>query len=191
MSIEFREADQSVHDLLGAVLAEYFPELDGMEPSLVVDIRMAVDGEGKGKRLKHHGHHVAAMIKVVSQEERSAGGADVRIKIDQASWDERSHREQTALLWHELNHVIPKQHTETGLLVLDPYGRPKIMLRKDDWMLTGFIEAVRIFGEDSIERQSLEAVAAKLSQLELPFAPDVAGPAPKRRRRSAAKEVSP
>ncbi len=188
MSIEFREADQSVHDLLGAVMDEYFPELSGMDPSLVVDIRMAVDGADMGKRLLHRGHLVGAMIKVVGAEERAAGGADVRLKIDQVSWDKRTERQRVALLHHELTHVEPKRDTDTGLLVLDPYGRPKIKLRLDDWMLTGFLETARIFGLDSVERVSIEVVAAKLSQLELPFVDDAAGPAPSKRRRKAASQ---
>lgn len=188
--IEYLEADQEVHDLLHRVMAEYFPGLANMEPVLVVDIRMAVDD--KGKRLRHHGHPVGAMIKVVSQEERAAGGADVRVVIDRRSWVDRNERQRTALLHHELTHVKPKRNKKTFLLVLDPYGRPKIGMRLDDWMLTGFVETARIFGEDSIERRSLEVVAATLSQMELPFAPESAGLNPtKRRRRTASQETTP
>ncbi len=169
MPIEYREADQDVHDLLGQVMTQYFPELASLEPPLNIDIRMVVDDHGKG--LMHRGHPAAGMIEIVSPEERSAGGPDVRIKLDYMRWLNDSERQHEALIHHEVNHLIPKYDQTSGSLRLDPYGRPVVKLRRDDWMLTGFSATVQIFGADAMERRSLDTVEEKIRsfQLELPF----------------------
>jgi hypothetical protein len=180
MPTEYRSADPDVHDLLDDVIDQFFPELSRLDPPLAFDIRMATatqggKGKGKGKdkpAVKLHGHARAATIEIIRPKERSAGGADLRLTIDEVRWGKSDGETRRALLHHETSHIVPRYDKDSGSLLLDPYGRPVVKLKPDDWMLTGFVETVRVFGEKAMERRALNCVEESLSQTSFKFDED-------------------
>ena len=176
MPIVYSKADQSIRDLMNRVMSEHFSVLWGLEPGLDIDIKMGRDP----KTLigcKCHGHPCVAKIKVVKAEERATWNRsddqpsfpDLRLFIDHYRWEDFSERERQAVLFHELNHIVPVRDKKSGQLKFDEYGRIKIKLRCDDWILTGFAATIEVFGEDAIEYQALASIRKKLSQMGLKF----------------------
>ena len=165
MSVLYTEADLEVLDFVAGVKSEYFPGLS-FEPPIQIEVLMASDPKtGVGVRL--HGHACAAKIKLLRPEDRAAGRGDkytddgtpdVRIIIDRDRWNDLSERQRTALLHHELSHIQPVRNKKDGSLRYDDFGRVRLKLRLDDWLLTGFAETAAIFGSDALEVQSLAKV---------------------------------
>lgn len=184
MPIVYSSASPEVHDMISGVLSEYFSVVAGLNPPLRIDVKMGSDS----KTLigcKHNGHPCPAKIKVVKPEERATWNRsdeelpdfpDVRLFIDKYKWVEYSEPQRQVLLFHELNHLVPVRDKKSGQVKFDEYGRVKIKLRLDDWMLTGFVVACEIFGEDAIEFRSLANVRKRLSQLGLKFGKDAPKP---------------
>ena len=183
MAAIYSDASDEVYDLLRSVIADYFSPLAGLpDPGLRIQIRMAVDPK-TGIGVKFHGHAAAAKIKLVKAEERAlwtrSGNPastfpDFRLFIDSDIWASLSERQKVALLWHEVNHILPVRNKKSGELRYDDYGRIKFKLKLDDFMLTGFFETIEIFGADALEYESLESVLKKLEKLskspgKLPF----------------------
>lgn len=170
--------------MVSDVLSEHFSVVAGLNPPLRIDVKIGSDS----KTLigcKRNGHPCAAKIKVVKPEERATWNRsneelpdfpDLRLFIDKYKWEDCSERQRQAILFHELNHIVPVRNKKSGQVQFDAYGRVKIKLRLDDWMLTGFVVACEIFGEDAIEFQSLANVRKRLSQSGLKFGKDAPKP---------------
>ncbi len=167
MPTTYAEAPTEVYRLMGEVLDEHFSNLKAIDPELSITILMATNH--RGAALKRAGCPAAAMIKIVGAEERSNGGPDLRILIDERKWQDLSDRSKAALLHHELTHIVPQWVKGSEHLKLDPYGRPAVKLKPDDWMITGFRATVEAFGEDALEHRSITVVHEQLRQLVLLF----------------------
>jgi hypothetical protein len=89
-----------------------------------------------------------------------------------SGWQRPPRETRRALLHHETSHIVPRYDKDSGSLLLDPYGRPVVKLKPDDWMLTGFVETVRVFGEKAMERRALNCVEESLSQTSFKFDED-------------------
>lgn len=173
MPTEYAPADQETMDRLDRVIEEYFPELDALAVRLRIEVLMAATDDDSRPALAKGGHRCGAIIAVVKAEERANGGPDLRLKIDRALWLGEDEEGQDALLHHELMHVVPKYEdpfAKDKVQELDPYGRPVVKLRKDDWMLSGFRRTVEIFGRESHERRALDRVEESLGQRTFAFA---------------------
>lgn len=182
MAIVYADADAESRSILDEVIKSHFPEIAVLSDPLVIDLRMAEEetdddaGDGDGYAapvVKRYGVGVPAKIAVVGPVERSRGGPDLRIIVDMARWREADEDACRGMLFSELNRVTMKRDKEGGLK-RDPYGRPMIKLRPYDWVLAGFRETVRVFGDASPERRDLDRVEAMLSQKSLPFVADAA-----------------
>ena len=169
----FEPADDEARATFDVVLSDHFSVLAALHPPLRFDLLFATDRDRDDNpvpALKKHGHHVAAYIKRVPDDEKAKGSdaPDLRIVIDKLQWDDLGEREREALLHHETSHVEPKRDKH-GVIRLDRYGRVAVRLRPDDWMLTGFRQTVAIFGQDALERQALDGALRMLRQRDLPF----------------------
>ncbi len=179
MPITYSNADYSTIELVDSVLAEHFSVIDALKPRLRIDVKMGRDPKAL-VGCKVHGHPCVAAIKIVKAEERStwdrdhspADFPDLRLFIDSHRWQDFSDRQKEVALFHELNHIVPVRDKKTGQTKIDEYGRIKLKLRLDDWMLTGFVATVEVFGEDALEYQALVGVRKKLSQMVLKFGKD-------------------
>jgi hypothetical protein len=168
------------------VINEHFSNLKAIEPELSITILMAVNP--RGAAIKHAGCPANAKIKIVGPEERSNGGPDLRILIDSWKWQDLSDRSQAALLHHELTHIAPQRVRKSGQLKLDPYGRPVVRLKPDDWMITVFKTTVQAYGTDALEHRLITLAYEATRQIVLPFSEESRPePVPRPRKTKAAK----
>ncbi len=100
--------------------------------------------------------------KVVGGEERSRGGPDVRILLDERRFNHQSGLEQEATLFSALYGL-------TWSKKLDAYKRPKFRLEVFNIHVTGFIQAYQEYGRHSLESRSYEVLKNAFSQLLLSF----------------------
>jgi len=159
----YSKPDDETLELLDLVMKRFHERLK--HAGVRVGILMAfadVDektGERKGPALKGYGEaQAAAKIANVSLKDRLVKGYDVEMLIDGDSWDTRPDEEQIALLDHELTHV-----ELTG--DLDDLGRPKVKLRKEDFIVWGFLGVVQRHGAMALEAQSVRHLIDQHGQL--------------------------
>lgn len=161
--------DPDIRILVNETLAANHPDLQ--ECGLIVGVLMATNPDGPA--IKNGGHPALACVKVVSLKDRVTKGYDVEILIDQHGWDELNAAQKIAVVDHELTHVNRVPNTPKAMKSgeaawkIDDIGRPKVKLRKGDWMPgDGFSEVVSRHGENAVEflnisRAMLYANAAK------------------------------
>ncbi len=183
MSVTYVEANPDIYLLVSEVMSKHFSVLASVDPCLEIEILLAEDDKGK-PAIRAHGHACAGKIKLVKPEDRAAdqGVPDIRIFLDGRRWEKLSARRRQALLHHELSHIALRLDKRSGEVKRDDYGRPRLRLKLDDWLLTGFRATAEIFGEDALEVQSLRKVAEVLQQPSLPFGD--ASPVPKAKAKS-------
>jgi hypothetical protein len=143
----FRKADDILPDV-AAAMEKYRPDL--VEAGVTVEVLTA---HGDPPALKHHGYPAAAVIKVMSQPDRAAGSADVRLVIDAERWEEMNDARREALLDHELTHLELRRDQE-GKVRTDDCGRPKLGTRPHDFEVGGFDEVVQRHRADAPESHS-------------------------------------
>lgn len=167
----FEKAKDGVYALVSKILEKYHGELH--KAGVTVDVLMASPttnqkGEASGPPLKRNGYAVTAITKIVSLPDRVAGLSDAMLKIDAEQWKAMSDKQRNALIDHELTHLIVKTD-KNGATVTDDLDRPKLQMRKHDREIGWFDEVVRRHERESIEYQAFDAMAAAVSQMQLPF----------------------
>lgn len=166
MSTEYRLADEDVVAVMDAVIDRHTKFADLRKHDVRIEVLMA--WADNNEPVKKHGAVAAACVKVVSGEERSRGGPDVRIKVDAKRYGEFGPKSREALFAHELYHLEVQYH-DGGGVKLDVYGRPVIKSIHDDWCVNGFRQVAEWYGDAAIEVRSHRAVAEILSQCVLPL----------------------
>ena len=140
----FRTAEH-IEPLLAEVMKTYHPDL--FEAGVMVGVLTAhakegADGEPRGPALTHHGSQAAAVIKITSQADRAAGLPDCILKLDGDRWDTWTTERQTAILDHELTHVLLDRDAD-GTVRTDDSNRPKLKMRPHDVDLGIFEDVVK------------------------------------------------
>jgi hypothetical protein len=170
MATIYTPATDDVIELVNAVWLDKFPDTYNLDPRPTLSVLMANSDKDDKPALKHHGYQAAAIISITSPEERVDGGTDLRLKIDAMNWAHMNERRREALIAHELLHIqvatVPGQDTTP---MTDDYGRPKVKLRLHDWEVGGFSLIVDWYGDDAIEKQIVNDINERLSQMVLPF----------------------
>ncbi len=176
MSRTYTQADKDTLDLVREILATHYPAIRGMVPELQIGVLLACSDKEEKPALTRGGYPVAGQIRVISQENRAAGGPDVLITLDGDQWSDRSVVEQYALVHHQLHHIVPvKLHALTGTgakgwaCELDGLGRPRVRLRKHDFEIGGFNRIIEVHGDAAIEWQEVKRVHEAWHQQVLPF----------------------
>lgn len=144
-------ANDATHDFIYAVMKSHHPELLDAGVSVTALMVLAArdkNGDAKGPAIKFHGYPAVATIKITNNEDRVAGLTDCVINIDSDRWDELSKREREALISHELTHL-----EYTGKM--DNNGRPKLKLRLHDVQIGVFLENIKEFGDDSLDKKQI------------------------------------
>jgi hypothetical protein len=171
MSTTFSEADDDVLNLMSDLITDFFPDIVRCDPPVRIAVLMAENADGPA--LRKWGGNAAAMIKKSAKEEKPDPDApDVRILIDAKTWEGLSDVGRKALLAHECQHIDIPWGSDGKTPKTDDYGRVKVRLRPDDWILTGFRRVAEWFGEDALEVRSIRAVQERLRQAMLPFGRD-------------------
>ncbi len=152
----YTKADDGVMSVVRYVLTHHHQHLVDLELRVGV---ILVESDGDEPAIKCHGSAAAAKIARVPLKRRLFMPFDVLIEVDQSVWGALSKDQQRALFDHELTHVVPKRN-RGGLIDLDVDGRPKLVLKPDDWVLTGFRDVVEHWGSAALEAQAIASVLA-------------------------------
>lgn len=163
------EAGDTVEANASRVIQKHFPDLTAAG----VTVSYWFANNATGPALRHNGYPAAALVKITSYENRVKGVADATVEIDERHWQAATTDERDALLYHELNHLIPVEETnddrraETGKWRTDDLGRPKLRMRKHDWQMGGFWGTIEHYQENAVELQNLAKVNKDLRARDL------------------------
>lgn len=130
-----------------------------------------------GQPMTHGGRTVAAYVKKTSLRDRVQGVRDAVITIDAAWWEDADDDNRTALIDHELYHLIPvvesyrPPKTEDPAEKLEPifefdaHHRPKFTMRKHDVEFGWFLRMCQKHGPKALEAQQARSIVEKHGQL--------------------------
>jgi hypothetical protein len=158
MPPRFEDCGPDVYRLMDSIIGEYYPMLRTVDAR----INLLFAHNDDGPAIAKSGHAVAGLCKINNLKDRAEGKADATITLDGDRWFKLPTRTQRALLHHELHHLIATNKR-------DALKRPTLKMRPDDWMDTGFAGILRLYGTDSLEWKSIDALVEIRNQKGLPF----------------------
>lgn len=174
----YTDLDRTDLDLFNEVMATYRPDLLSFDVRIKPVMVKKVDKDGEvTPALKLAGAPVAGLARVTSLKQRFLGHPDGIVELDGAAWSNKPVETRRALIHHELHHFIVKMDPEAEndhAVLLDDVGRPKLTLRPDDWLMTGFYAIVEKHGEFAGEYQSVRYVHNLVDEAARRFAREVA-----------------
>lgn len=153
MPLVYEQACEAIHDMAKEILVAHHPELEmapGEYPTLCIMFVSQKDPDEIDAPLKINGDPCAAIISVIPHKQRADERADAEILIDAKVWAKLAEQQRRALLDHECTHMELKVDQD-GILQVDGCGRPKIGMRRHDWVLTGFLSISKRYGGDALE----------------------------------------
>lgn len=166
----FTVANDEVQALVRRILEEQYPAIAGMIPELQIGVLFATSDKDGKPALAKGGYPCAGVIRIVSEEDRAAGGPDVIISLDGDRWDDWTDEERYSLIHHELHHLVPAKlrprMDDSGGWFCEPdnLNRPKIRLRRHDFEIGGFNLIVEQHGAAALEWQAVERVHGAFNQ---------------------------
>lgn len=142
---------------LNRALTSYHRELvdAGVKVCVLKAYRFGPDEEAL-HAVKWHGSAAAAVARKYDLKRRLQTGYDCEILVDGATWDGTGDAGRLALIDHELTHFVVLKDDNGPKM--DDIGRPRLKLRPDDFLITGFVEVVERHGEYAGEAQSVKKV---------------------------------
>jgi hypothetical protein len=149
------------------IRATYHQELRGV----TVAALFVFDHESSVPVLKHQGYPAGAVVRITPLKDRALGIYDAQIVIDRAGWLALSQRQRDALVDHELTHLTRKIDKETGDMLVDILGRPKLVMRRHDHQHGWFDEIAQRHGEASPEVRQARRLMESSGQLYFDFEP--------------------
>jgi hypothetical protein len=149
--------------MLADILKKHHPDLVEAEAKiglLWVTPPLDDDGAAKSPAFKVAGSPVFAQAKLATPREKALTGCafDGVIEVDAASWDNLTPKSQVALLDHELCH-FEVVCDENMTIERDDFLRPKLRIRPDDFLITGFREVLFRHGIHSVEYAGVQCAA--------------------------------
>lgn len=163
----YTKASEDVCRVMRDMRSKYHPDL--IEAEVTIEILMAQPtkndaGEITSPAIRLHGYPCQATIRKTSLRDRVAGLADAVMVIDEENWEELSDAQKAALIDHELYHLQVKRDEESGDILADDHGRPKLMLRLHDWEVGGFETIARRHADASPEKRQVAALVDEFGQ---------------------------
>lgn len=160
---------KDVRKIAEPIIEKYYPEF--VDKGLKIDYLFAhakIDpktGFPTGPAIKVHGVAARGKCKVVSLKDRAKGNGDVEITVDGDWWDEKEtrDRQRTALVHHELHHIVMEP------VKVDDLGRPKVSMRDHDFQVGWFAVIANTYGTDSCECEQAKEVMDEFGQYFWPF----------------------
>jgi hypothetical protein len=150
--------DGDVDGTIRSLIEKNYPDLLEAEVTIgavFAHAKRGEDGEVQGEALKHHGWPAAAIISINPHRKRVEGLPDVSLAIDGDRWPDMSDEQRTALLHHEIHHLLVCRDDE-GVIRSDDCGRPKLKMRPHDWECSGFETIIRRYGQAAIDTQIID-----------------------------------
>lgn len=157
MGVTYLPATEDAAGFIAGVMEKFHPHLHDAGVLLTTVFALAPrDEQGKrtGPAIRLHGYTCAATIKPTQLKRRVQGLGDAELTIDGDSWSDYSVKQRTALIDHQLSHLILVEDQD-GRVVLDAINRPKLKSRLHDWQLGGFEHVLKRHGEHSLESHHL------------------------------------
>lgn len=154
-------AGEDVKAMVADVIQRWHADL--YDAKVKIGILMAANPKEGEAAVKHAGYPAFATITIVPLKDRVSKGYDAEMVIDADGWKNFSLKHKTALLDHELSHLVVKrakvkdkkkgdddleEHEDAlgtleavsavsavpaGEVILDDIGRPVLKTRKGDW----------------------------------------------------------
>lgn len=160
----FADGEAQDYDRLRKVLSLHHSRLIEVSARVSITFVRAFDKDDEPiPSLKFAGANAVALVKLVSPERKLRIPFDAEIKIDGYLWDELTELSKDALIDHELNHLQVKTDAN-GVPILDDQNNAKLKLVPDDFVLTGFFNVIRHYGENANEYQSVSRITESVSQ---------------------------
>ncbi len=157
MPKQWIKAGAPIQTRITELIKDHYKDLQ--EAKISVQALFADGGEdeagGAIAALMHEGLPVAAQIKKTTVIERICGMADAVMQVDERVWNELDQASESALLDHELNHLVLEKDKD-GILKCDAAKRPVITLRHHDVTLGIFHTIVKRYGMDSIDARVID-----------------------------------
>ena len=183
-------AELDTDDLVRRVTERFHPEL------LTAEVHVAVlmtyppvgdDGKPTGPAIEIKGHACAGRIGLCNEKNRRLHGYDAIMELAADRWEEKSDRENEAVVDHELEHLVLV--VKEGTLQKHVDGHPRIKLQPDDWMLTGFVAVAERHPANACEVQALcGAVGVLGGQANFPWFED--GTKKKEKKKGKTKQAN-
>ena len=156
MAAIYEKCDDAVEKLAKKIINKHIPDI--AEADVLIEYAFASaekdkNGDPVGHAIVKGGYPKAGYCQVISAKERALGRADVRIMLDKDYWEKIPEDQRTALMHHELHHIIVKR-TPDGDIDTDEYSRPKIKMRLHDREFGFFDKIAQLYGKASVEVQS-------------------------------------
>lgn len=161
------KADATVVNLLTTAMTRYHPDLveaDAAIAALMVHPPTNGEGEQTGPAIVAAGCVALACIKVTNAKERVLTGCDAILQIAADLWEPLSLEQRTALLDHELEHLVVRRDG-AGRIVQHDDLRPKLSTQPDDWSLSGFAAVVSRHGQNAVEVSALRQLNVEFHEV--------------------------
>jgi hypothetical protein len=161
-----------VHILRRKIQLNDFPYLDQLQTPLDIRIFWAIPAKEGKPALKKNGRPLITKATVTSYEKRVDGGGDVMLKIDRPAWNELDVLEQESEIFsflYALDFPGMMKGGDVYVPVLDLNERPIVKLKVPDVYISGYKATIDRYGDDCIEKQTLDMVIEALSQQSFPF----------------------
>lgn len=171
MGTTYEKCPKEVHEFVGGILHDYYPELAevGAKVSCVFSFAPRdKNGNPTGPGVKLHGYPCAAVIRKTTLKQRVMGAADAEITIDGDEWPNWSEKRRQALIDHELYH-LELAIGEDGRPTFDDIQRPKFKVKLHDWQLGGFAAIVQRHGDFAFEQTAAQDLIDKHGQHLFPW----------------------
>jgi len=114
-----------------------------------------------------HGFRCDGTCRKTNAEERAAGRGDAVIMLDADWWEKADEAEQRALVDQQL-HRIDVCVDEDGKTIKDSNGRPRLRMRKPDWLFSGYKIIAHRQGKASPERRAFKVMVDNGGQYLMP-----------------------
>jgi Putative phage metallopeptidase len=171
----YTKADPGVHALVVDLIREHHHDLTEAEVKILVLLAYAPrdkNGEPTGPALTRNNWPTAAKVKINNLADRVAGLPDATILLDGDRWEQWSDERQLATLDAELARLEVRRD-ESGAVLADDVGRPKLKLSPGDFYVCGHYAIVERYGHDSHEGEAADLLHRELTQREFAWSEPV------------------
>ncbi|WP_435005127.1 putative metallopeptidase [Tundrisphaera lichenicola] len=132
-------ASKDVQAMIDGLISDNHPDL--VETAARVEALFAYPvrnkyGAEKSPAVSQFGVGCLGKVKVNSEADRVEGKPDATITIDQPAWEKLETPERKALIDRFLYALVVRK--KKGEILTDDQGRPKLKVRKPDWLLSGY-----------------------------------------------------
>ena len=145
-------ADSETMSFIKRVVRDRRPELLNVSISAIL-----IYGANGKPAMPGKDGKVLAKIQKTSAADARRGMPWLKLSLDGDHWSGCTGRQQEAIVFHELCHVVYDGD--------DDDGQPILSLRGHDWHVTGFEDVAKQFGDDSPEKLIAADFAERYGQL--------------------------